>query len=166
MRTMAPGGRAVHAGCVLDRVRFALLFASVPATAVVASWLIGDISAEGVPPADRIYDPLPLSKSAEQALGVSAAVVVALGGAAAVSAVLRGGRAQRAAATVMPLVGLAVYLAFGYRVMTAAISGANIGAGLFQMTAFVVVPFLIWLSVVIWRNSDSEPDAPDVDLPQ
>lgn len=126
-----------------------------------ASWLFGDMSAEGVPSSDRILDPLPLSDSAERALGVAAAIVVALGVAAAVSAVLSGGRAQRTAATVMPLVALAVFLAFGYRVMTASVAGANVGAGLFQVAAVVLVPFLIWLSVVIWRQSEVEPGAGD-----
>ncbi len=145
---------------MLAGVRLLLLAALVPSAAIVTSWVIGDLSEAQAPSTDRAMDPLPLSPSAEAALGSSATLVLVAGVAAAISALRAGGQSRRAALTVFPLVGLAVFLALGYRINTAAVVGANIGAGWWFMVSVVAVPSLIWLSVRTYRSEDPSADHP------
>lgn len=150
----------MHTRRVVAGLRLLLMAALVPSAAIVTSWVIGDLSEAQAPSTDRAMDPLPLSPSAEAALGSSATLVLVAGVAAAISALRAGGLSRRAAVTVFPLVGLAVFLALGYRINTAAVIGANIGAGWWFMVSFVAVPSLIWLSVRNWQREDPSADHP------
>jgi hypothetical protein len=143
---------------VIARRRLLLVLLLVPAAAVVTAWVISDLSEAGAPLTDRELDPLPLSPRAGAALGICATFVLVAGIAATASALRAGGRSRRIALTVMPSVGGAMFLALGYRIFTAAVHGANIGAGMWLMAGFVVVPSLIWLSFWIYRSNDPGPD--------
>lgn len=57
-----------------------------------------------------------------------------------------------------PLLLVGLYVAFTYRVATAAVSGANIGAGLLFMLGVVAVPPLLVLAgYKAWRTQHSTP---------
>lgn len=52
----------------------------------------------------------------------------------------------------VPLLVAGMYVAFGYRVATAAVTGANIGAGLLFMVGVVAVPTLLgFAAYAAWR---------------
>ena len=143
---------------MLASLRLLPLAALVPSAAIVTSWVIGDLSEAQAPSTERALDPLPLSPTAEAALGSSATLVLLAGVAAAISALRAGGQSRRVALTAFPLVGLAVFLALGYRINTAAVVGANIGAGWWFIQSVVAVPSLIWLSVRTYRSEDPSAD--------
>lgn len=132
--------------------------ALVVAAPVVAWWGVGDLS-EDVDPnhADYAMRPPPLSGSAELCLGAAASVVALVALAALAVATRRGLVARRWWGFVLPLVAIGVFAGIGYRVMTAAVIGANIGAGLvIVFSPFVVIPALA-LSATSWRALPRQP---------
>lgn len=59
-------------------------------------------------------------------------------------------------AAAVPLLLAGLYVAFTYRVFTAAVSGANIGGGLLVLLGVVVVPALVGLGLYkAWRAHQS-----------
>jgi hypothetical protein len=108
----------------------------VASTPVVAWWAIGDVS-EDVSPAAAYYAfrPPSLSARAELMLGAGSTTGALAALVVLVPATRRGAVAVRWWGVVAPLVGLGVFAGFAYRVMTAAVHGANIGAGLVVLLA-------------------------------
>lgn len=49
------------------------------------------------------------------------------------------------------VIALGTYIGFSWRVMTAAVSGANIGGGLLMLVAIVFVPAMAFLAQLLWR---------------
>jgi hypothetical protein len=124
----------------------------VLAMRVVAWWAIGDLS-EVVDRrhADYVLRPLQLGERIELGLGLGASVVA--GVSLVVLAVATGRRSieRRWWAVLVPVLVVGALCGLAYRVMTAAVSGANIGAGMVVLFGPVlVVPALAW-SAWNWR---------------
>jgi len=119
-----------------------LLFALV-ATAVSVWWLVGDLDEFDGPDADFMIPPPDLSSSAERWIGGSALVLL-VGTLFALGAVLRTSGASRNRRIALLLVVIAgAIIGAGYRVMTAAVVGANIGGGLVLMFGGPLLAFLL-----------------------
>lgn len=132
------GVRPVHARAALAGLVFA-----APALVVLVpgGWL--DERGEGM---TRNVEPPDLPDALHVALAVVAAVVVV--GSLFVLLSPAGRRACRRAdvSVAWPLLVSTLYIAFTYKVATAAVSGANIGAGLLFMLGVVAVPPLLGLA--------------------
>ena len=126
-----------------------MLFALV-ATAVTVWWLVGDVDEVDDPSADFMVRPPELSSSAERWIGGSALALLV----ATLLALVRtsGARSSHRGAALLVVIAGAI-IGAGYRVMTAAVVGANIGGGLMLMFGVPVVAFLVvraaWL---VWRG--------------
>lgn len=123
----------------------------VVAVPVVTWWLIGDQSTTSAENADYVVQPsFRLSNKTTRALGIGALVV-----SVAAAAWLIGASASHSFdliwwSIVGPLLLLGILLALGWRVFTAGVVGANIGAGLF---VFFVGPVVLALAGwVIFRT--------------
>lgn len=134
---------------MVDRLRAAAVFVSVPALAIATAWWIGDLSSTLDDP-DYMLRPIDLSSETSWAVGFVATAACLVGAAAAVLLTRSGCCGRRLVAVLVPWWVLAVYLGLGYRIVTAGVIGANIGGGLFVLTSFVVVPFAIGSSVAVW----------------
>lgn len=64
---------------------------------------------------------------------------------------------RRQLSAVVPIAGLGAFAGFTLRVVTAGVSGANIGAGLLMMGSVVVAPVMLGLASLLWRRD--RPDA-------
>lgn len=101
------------------------------AAVLVAAWLVGDLSYQGpvdpgFPGLDHAYPPLPLAADTYTAAGVvGLLVLLAAAGIAA--------RTSGFALVLACFVGAGALVGLMYRVMTAGVIGANIGAGLALM---------------------------------
>ncbi|MGI8684449.1 MAG: hypothetical protein ACR2MO_05060 [Acidimicrobiales bacterium] len=121
---------------------------------VAAWWIVGDRSETSPGAVDHSFRPLPLTPAQEAAAGWGAIAVwvTALG---VVGVALRrqdlGARLVRAA---VPLVAAGAFCGAAWRVMTAGVIGANIGAGMVFLVAPVFVPGMVAVSVAIWRRDD------------
>jgi hypothetical protein len=137
------------------RVRAACWVVLVVATAVVTWWLVGDVS-ETVPgdDADYLLRPLSLSAAQETAIGVSALVagLAALGALVAMARSRPGSVTAGNVVTVVPLLLAAAYVGLSYRVVTAAVVGANIGGAALVLLGCVVLPVLVLTSVLLGRG--------------
>lgn len=139
-------------GGLMRRAHVLAGVALVVAAPVVAWWGVGDLS-EDVDPkyADYAMRPPHLSGSAELGLGAGALVLALAAVAVLVVATRRGLVAGQWWGFVLPLVAIGAFAGIGYRVVTAAVVGANIGAGLVILFApFLIVPAL-GFSARSWR---------------
>jgi hypothetical protein len=123
----------------------------VLATPVATWWLVGDLS-EDAPPAALSYSfaPPPVGGSVARWLGAGATAIalVALG----VSAAGTWRRTLDRAwwPVLLPLVGLGAFAGWSYRVMTAGVVGANIGAGMVIFALPVVVISGVAGAIAAW----------------
>jgi hypothetical protein len=129
--------------------------------AVTAWWLLGDLSEPGDPQLhDHLFHPPTISRGVERVVGASATVLL-MAAAMGVAVGWRRGllsREDRRAAT--PLVAAALLIAFAERVLTAGVSGANIGGGMVLLAGpFVLVPVLAVSAVRWYRLLRSHLDA-------
>lgn len=133
------------------RIALAGVVVASPALVVLApgGWL--DERGEGM---TRNVEPPDLPAALHVALSVVAALVLVV---ALVVLLSPKGRRTRAGADVsvaVPLLLAGLYVAFTYKVATAAVSGANIGAGMLFMLGVVAVPPLLALAGYnAWRAS-------------
>ncbi|MFE6285811.1 hypothetical protein [Streptomyces sp. NPDC057877] len=133
-----------------------LTAATALVTAVpVAAWgLMGRQDAEGVAPAELDYAYRPLDIADGPAALVGAAALL-LGGLAA-ALLVRASRAGRLDArwwqVLAPLMVAGLVIGVGYRVLTAGVIGANIGAGLTMLFGVPVVAALVAWALVrgVW----------------
>lgn len=111
----------------------------VLAVTVATWWVVGDLSLDE-PDLDYAFRPLPLSPRAEQVAGIAAVALVILGSArlARRGSGLR--RDPRWLTVLLPLVAVALLVGWGWRVLTAGVFGANIGAGFLLLFG---VPLLV-----------------------
>jgi hypothetical protein len=138
--------------------------ACVLATPVAAWWLTGDLS-EPLPPGtapDHLIRPPSMDPPVERVVGLGSVAVA--GGTLAL--LLRASRYRwfdrRWWAALLPAMGVGALAGLGCRVATAAVIGANIGAGLMLMLAGPLVALLLlWIvswSVHILRSPRRTPD--------
>jgi hypothetical protein len=122
----------------------AVLAAAVP----VAAWgLLGQHDYQGLPPSqlDHTVEPLDVPAGLDTAIGVVALLLV--GGCAALlaRASRRGTFEGRRWQVLAPLIIAGLLIGCGWRVLTAGVVGANIGAGLVIMVGGpVVAGLLLW----------------------
>jgi len=118
----------------------------VLAAPVMTWWLVGDQSTASPDKADYVFrPPFRFTNKAARALGTGALVVTVAAAALLISASASHSFDLRWWSVVGPLLLLGMLLALGWRVLTAGVVGANIGAGLF---AFFVGPVI--LALVGW----------------
>lgn len=112
-------------------------------SAVLAWWLVGDLSytgSAGEQGLDRLAAP-PITEGTALVLGAVSAVLLPL-----VLLV-----AWRLRSVLLPAVVLGVLVGAAGRVITAGVIGANIGGGMVLLASpFVLVPLVIWMAVR-WR---------------
>lgn len=123
------------------RYGWSLFIASVglPAGVLASIWLIGDLSYDGPVDGGLDYAARPVEVAPATIATAGAVAVLALLGAAVLTGRSRGGRWVLAALTAA---GAAIGLL--YRVVTAGVIGANIGAGL---AFFLILPLVLILLV-------------------
>lgn len=136
--------RSTHIVCT------AALVVSAP---IAAWWAIGDLSEEVHPDlATYVVSPPNLDSPVELALGAGATTTL-LGAVVVLAlATRRGAVASHWWSVVTPLVALGVVGATSYRILTAAVHGANIGAGMVMLIAPLVVVGLLVTSFLGWRS--------------
>lgn len=138
-----------------------LVSALTLSSAVVAWWVVGDLSEPNLFAPDYMFKPPEISGGVEAAIGivgcvVTAGILITLVRARAIETITR-----RQIVAVVPLVSLGVYVGFSSRVMTAAVSGANIGGGLSMMAALVLVPLLAAVAYRLWCRRPDSASAPE-----
>lgn len=119
-------------------------------------WVVGSVDEPGGE--DHMFEPVRVPAGVELAVGLGASTLAV--GSLLVLASPRGRRlARRTDALVAgPLVGAGVYLGFAYRVVTAAVGGANIGGGLVMLFGMVALPALLLTSLCgVWGAWRSRP---------
>ncbi|MFE1772855.1 hypothetical protein [Streptomyces sp. NPDC059008] len=125
-----------------------VLVAAVP----VATWgLMGRQDAAGYSPSelDHAVQPLPLAESLETSLGVLS-LVLAVVTAALLARASRGESFDRGRWTVLlPLIVAGLIVGAGWRVLTAGVVGANIGAGFFVWAGGPVTAALLFWALFV-----------------
>ncbi|MDQ6837969.1 MAG: hypothetical protein M3137_06435 [Actinomycetota bacterium] len=119
----------------------------------IATWSIaGDMSYKGDPHPDYMFRPLPLTGGQELAIAAAALTVSAAAAVFVALAYRRRlvGRADLRLA--LPLLLVGAYCGIAWRMMTAAVIGANIGGAMAMMFAVVFLPaMIIWFGAELWR---------------
>ncbi len=123
-----------------------------PLVAVSTWWLVGDISEPGLASLDYFVEPPAISARSETALGWVASIAAI----ATAAIVEHGGRTaaitRRRSTAAIPMIAIGVFVGFTFRVVTAGVSGANIGAGLLMMGSTVFIPVMIAVASLLWRD--------------
>jgi hypothetical protein len=127
------------------------MVALIVAVPVATWWAVGDLSTD-LPDPDYQIRPVAIGHTTEQVAGVTAAVLAV----AAVVTLIHAGRAGRFDRRWWPvLVELMVagtLCGAGWRVLTAGVIGANIGAGLVLWVGAPIVAALVGLAVFDWLS--------------
>ncbi|MFD9567050.1 hypothetical protein [Streptomyces sp. NPDC059994] len=125
----------------------AVLIAAVP---VAAWWLMGQQNVDGVAPAelDYAFRPLAIGPAQETALGAAALLLALCSAVFLLDASRRGRFDARWWQVVLPLLAAGLLLGVGWRILTAGVIGANIGAGLALFLAGPTVTALVAGAVV------------------
>lgn len=127
----------------LATVAAVLIVLAVP---VVTWWLVGDQSTTSRDNADYVLrPPFRFSSRVTRAVGAGALVVTVAAGAVLIVASASHSFDLKWWTVVGPLLLLGILLGLGWRVLTAGVIGANIGAGLFMFLAGPVI-----LAIVGW----------------
>ncbi|WP_405871841.1 hypothetical protein [Streptomyces sp. NBC_00005] len=133
--------RETHTGTLLGAAGTALV-AAVP----VAAWgLMGQQDAEGLSASelDHAFQPWAVADGTAAAIGATALLVAAVGVTLLARATLRGALDRRWWQVLGPLTLAGLVVGVGWRIMTAGVVGANIGAGLTLMFGGPVVAGLV-----------------------
>lgn len=134
---------------------FALAAAAMVAAVPVAAWgLVGQQDAEGLPASelDHAFQPWDIADGTARAIGATALLVTAVAAALLVRATRRGALDRRWWMVLGPLTTAGLMAGVGWRVLTAGVIGANIGAGLTIMLGGPVVAGLVLWSLAggVW----------------
>lgn len=127
-----------------------VLVLSVPVT---VAWVIGETTLPGADPrfVDYVIRPPDIPATVELALGALSAVLVAAATAALGWSWHRDPPDPGFLAVLLPLVALGAILGLAWRVLTAAVIGANIGAGLLVLFGGpFILGLLVWAGVSAW----------------
>jgi hypothetical protein len=137
-------------------VAMVALMVAVP---VATWWAVGDLSTD-LPDPDYRIRPFAIGHRTEQVAGVSAAVLAV----AAVVALIHAGRAGRFDRRWWPvlveLMLAGTLCGAGWRVLTAGVIGANIGAGLVLWVGAPIVAALVGLAVFDWLSVRAQQQHP------
>jgi hypothetical protein len=123
----------------------------VVAMPVASWWLVGDLSTETADP-DYFLRPVDLGDTAQHVVGVGAVVLVAASAVALVVARWRGRLDRRWWSVLVELVLAGGLCGAGWRVLTAGVIGANIGAGFVMVVVAPIVAALVSLAVLEWLS--------------
>ncbi|MEO7745842.1 MAG: hypothetical protein ABIV05_06390 [Actinomycetota bacterium] len=140
MNRTAPGGRGISAGWVV-RLAGLCLVVAVP---VLTWWLVGDLSTVSLAEdPDYALRPLPVNPTTERAVGI-ASLALAVGAVAVLTwATRRRALDRRWVKVLVLLVAAGGVVGLGWRILTAGVIGANIGAGLFVFVGGPLVAALV-----------------------
>lgn len=140
MPSSAVGIRRINANWVV-RLAGLCLVIGVP---VVTWWLVGDLSTASVAvDPDYAVRPLPVSPVTERSVGI-ASLAIAVGAVAVLTWATRRRALDRRWWTVLVLlVAAGGVVGLGWRILTAGVIGANIGAGLFIVVGGPLVAALV-----------------------
>jgi hypothetical protein len=122
-------------------------------------WIVGDLAEEGG--VDYMFHPPDISKTETRVIGVTATAVLIAGAVVVLGLARRGMLGIADLRTAVPLAAVGIYLGLGYRVVTAATDGANIGGGLVFMFGIFFVPVMLLLAVNQWRRTPHQADDPE-----
>jgi hypothetical protein len=114
-------------------------------------WLVGDLSTE-LPDPNYLIRPLDIGDTAQHMIGVGAVVLVAASGLTLVVAGLRGRVDRRWWPVLVELLLVGALCGAGWRVLTAGVIGANIGAGFVLGLGAPIVVFLVGSAVFDWLS--------------
>ena len=173
---MSPGPRRTtlvrmtHRGTLLAAT--GALVAAVP----VAAWgLMGQQNAAGLPASqlDHAFQPLGVPDGLATVLGVIALLLAGVGGALLARASWQGGLDVRWWGVLAPLVMAGLLVGVGWRVITAGVIGANIGAGFVTLVGGPLVAGMlvwalgcgVWLAIPVPGGDGSSSDGPGDDGP-
>jgi hypothetical protein len=135
------------------------MVALIVAVPVATWWAVGDLSTD-LPDPDYQIRPVAIGDTTEQVAGVSAAVLAV----AAVVALIHAGRAGRFDRRWWPvlveLMLAGTLCGAGWRVLTAGVIGANIGAGLVLWVGAPIVAALVGLAVFDWLSVRAQQQHP------
>jgi hypothetical protein len=121
----------------------------VLAMPIAAWWVIGDQS-EPIDDPDYAFRPLDISSGTERAFGAVALVLVA-GSVIVILISARRGRFDASWWRVLaPLIAAGAICGYGWRIMTAGVGGANIGAGFVLFFGAPIVLALTGWAAVNW----------------
>lgn len=126
------------------------LIALAPAVAWLALALPGE--ADLGPDPDYLIRPIGLRAPLRHAIGATAAGVVLFGAAVWAFAVRKGYLVPGSARVLGPPAVVSGYVGLSYRVVTAPVSGANIGGGFLILFGMALVPLLVGVAVVNARE--------------
>lgn len=139
-----------------SHVRAALASLVVSAPTLLAS-LPGDWFDEDVEGLNRNVEPIDLPDPVHLAICVLAASALAASLVVLLSPSGRKAQERAEVKVAAPLLVAGLYVAFTYRVLTAAVTGANIGGGLLILLGVPLVPgMLVLAGVNAWRARHSE----------
>src|SRR2546423_1194152 len=111
----------------------------VLASPFVTWWLVGDISEDG-PHLDYVLKPPRLTSTQELVIGAGATTCALLAIAAVTVALRRHVLRAGELGVAIPLVAAGMFVGYGFRVVTAGVIGANIGAGLTVLFGLIFLP--------------------------
>jgi hypothetical protein len=134
----------------MRRAHLVIAWAVLVVCAPLATWwVVGDVDEPGGQ--DHMFEPVHVPAGLELTVGIGASTLAV--GSLLVLASPRGRRLARRTDAVVagPLVAAGVFLGFGYRVVTAAVGGANIGGGLVMLFGMVALPAALVTSLCgVW----------------
>ncbi len=131
--------------------------AIVLATPLAVWWVVGDVSEVTGPYADYLFEPPSISTAAETSLGVAAVLAVAASAATLMWAHRRQNFSRRRVLSVGCLLLVGVIAGYGYRVLTAGVSGANIGGGLVLFFGSAMIIGLVIAAIVLGVGKGKPP---------
>jgi hypothetical protein len=119
---------------------------------VTVWWIVGDQTETWIEDPDYAFRPLPLSAAQEAAAGWGSLAASLAAAGVVVVALRRHELDARVVRAAVPLLLAGGFCGVGWRVMTAGVIGANIGAGLVCMAGLAFVPGMVAVSAAVWRG--------------
>jgi hypothetical protein len=130
---------------------YVLVGVLVLAVPVSAWWLVGDRSPT-LPDPDYLVRPPNISKTTEHVIGITATALLIVTVSMLVRLARQGRFDARLWSALAPLVGAGVIIALGWRIVTAAVIGANIGGGFVLMFGPpLVFALIVWAVARAWH---------------
>ena len=126
-------------------------------TPVVVWWIVGDVSEVSGPSADYLFRPPSVSAATETSLGVASHLCAVVSTAMLWRAHRRRPFGRRRVIAVGCLLLVGAIAGYGYRVLTAGVSGANIGGGLIILLGPVIIAGLLIAAIILGVREGKPP---------